>query len=156
MNKSFYYIGTSLAAVALVYGYLQFQGTGQGPLIDAADSRLVAKGKTVYETYCASCHGIQLQGETENWRDLKEDGTLPAPPHDETGHTWHHDDQLLFDYTKLGGAALVPEGFKSAMPGFGNILSDKEIRAALSFIKSTWPKDIQDKQTQRNQRAQKK
>lgn len=27
-------------------------------------------------------------------------GYLPAPPHDVTGHTWHHPDGLLFDLTK--------------------------------------------------------
>lgn len=148
-NKSYIYIGTSLLAVALVYGYLQMQSS-PGPLIDASDKQLVNKGRTIYQTYCATCHGINLQGETENWREVKEDGTLPAPPHDETGHTWHHDDQLLFDYTKNGGAAMVPEGFQSAMPAFGNVLSDKEIRASLSFIKSRWPKEIQDRQSQRN------
>lgn len=148
-NKSYIYIGTSLLVVAAVYGYLQMRP--QGPLIDAADAALVTKGKTIYQTYCASCHGSQLQGESKDWRSVKDDGTLPAPPHDASGHTWHHDDQTLFEYTQKGGAVFIGGDFKSAMPGFGKVLSDREIRAALSYIKSTWPKDVQNKQTLRNQ-----
>ncbi|WP_299933973.1 hypothetical protein [uncultured Pelagimonas sp.] len=32
-----------------------------------------------------------------------ENGVLPAVPHDETGHTWHHSNVHLCDYTKMGG-----------------------------------------------------
>ncbi len=66
------------------------------------------------------------------------DGTMPAPPHDDSGHTWHHGDQLLFDYTKKGGQEVIGSDFKSGMPGFGEILSDKEIWAVIEFIKSNW------------------
>jgi mono/diheme cytochrome c family protein len=70
---------------------------------------------------------------------------MPAPPHDETGHTWHHSDQDLFDITKLGVGGVVA-GYESDMPAFGDILSDKEITAALAFIKSTWPERQRDVQ----------
>jgi mono/diheme cytochrome c family protein len=64
---------------------------------------------------------------------------LPAPPHDTSGHTWHHPDGILFRITKEGPAAVVGDGYESDMPGFGDVLSDREIRAVLEFIKSTWP-----------------
>ena len=68
---------------------------------------------------------------------------LPAPPHDETGHTWHHPDQVLVKITRLGTAKAVDlPGYKSRMPGFEGVLADAEIVAALSYIKSTWPEDI--------------
>lgn len=38
-----------------------------------------------------------------------------------------------------GPAAVVGGGYQSDMPGFGNVLTDEEIRAVLAFIKSTWP-----------------
>lgn len=116
----------------------------------ASDAELVARGKVVYAENCADCHGADLQGEP-NWRVKKADGTLPAPPHDETGHTWHHHDQLLFDYTKHGGQALAPDGFKSNMPAFGEVLSDNDIWAVLAFIKSRWPTDVQRRQQSLNQ-----
>ena len=70
------------------------------------------------------------------------DGTLPAPPHDVTGHTWHHGDQLLFELTKWGPQAVIGSDYKSAMPGFSDTLSDDEIWATLAFIKSRWPDEI--------------
>jgi hypothetical protein len=63
---------------------------------------------------------------------------LPAPPHDASGHTWHHSDAELFLITKKGMAALVPD-YPSSMPGFEGMLTDGEITAVLEFIKSTWP-----------------
>jgi len=111
------------------------------------------EGKLLYANNCASCHGANLEGQ-ENWRISNDDGILPAPPHDETGHTWHHDDDLLFSYTKLGGAELLKQkgmtGFASGMPGFKDILTDSEIVAVLDFIKSTWPIEIQEGQSERS------
>jgi mono/diheme cytochrome c family protein len=64
---------------------------------------------------------------------------MPAPPHDASGHTWHHGDEILFRLTKDGVAAVVGGGYQSDMPAFGETLGDDEIRAILAFIKSTWP-----------------
>lgn len=109
-------------------------------------------GRNLYAQHCASCHGADLEGEA-NWKTRKEDGTMPAPPHDATGHTWHHDSLLLFEYTQLGGAgALAKRGitdFASAMPGFGETLSNGEIWDILAFIQSTWPEEVQDIQAAR-------
>ena len=108
-------------------------------------------GKALYAETCAACHGANLEGQ-ENWRSPGADGRLPAPPHDETGHTWHHADQVLFDYTKLGGReVMAAQGmeFDSGMPGFGDQLSDQEIWNILGYIKSTWPEEIRDMQAAR-------
>ena len=105
---------------------------------EAAD---IAQGEDLYREYCAACHGADLEGQPD-WRSTGPDGVLPAPPHDETGHTWHHPDGVLFDYTKLGGkAALALQGveFESGMPGFGDQLSDAEIWNIIAYIQSTWP-----------------
>ena len=79
---------------------------------------------------------------------------LPAPPHDATGHTWHHDNELLFEYTKLGGkgalAARAITDFNSGMPAFDGVISDEDIWDILAFIKSTWPEREQDAQASRN------
>ncbi|WP_245596986.1 MULTISPECIES: c-type cytochrome [Leisingera] len=113
----------------------------------------IAQGKALYAEYCASCHGANLEGQP-NWRSPGEDGRLPAPPHDETGHTWHHSDRMLFEYTKLGGqAALANSGvaLDSGMPGFGSQLSDAQIRGILHFIKSAWPEREQRYQAERTE-----
>ncbi len=116
---------------------------------DYNDVKLVSRGAALYEDFCASCHGKNLEGQ-DNWRQRNKDGTLPAPPHDETGHTWHHADKLLFDYIKKGGQALAPKEFKSGMPGFSDDLRDGDIWAILSFIKSRWPENVRDRQATLN------
>lgn len=118
-------------------------------------NRDLLAGQELYRTQCAACHGTNLEGQPD-WRAPNADGTLPAPPHDETGHTWHHDNQLLFDYTKLGGQAALEQrgvtGFNSGMPAFGDALTDEEIWDVLGYIRSTWPERMRSAQDSRNPR----
>lgn len=107
-------------------------------LLPYRDGEAVALGKTIYDAQCASCHGFWLEGEA-NWRERDAEGYLPAPPHDESGHTWHHPDELLVRITTLGTEAIVGGDYRSNMAGFGDVLSDDEILAVLAYIKSTWP-----------------
>lgn len=97
----------------------------------------IAVGQQLYADSCASCHGVNLEGQPD-WKRRLENGRMPAPPHDETGHTWHHSDQDLFTITKRGVEAVVP-GYESDMPAFEGVLTDEQIRAILAYIKSTWP-----------------
>lgn len=116
------------------------------------DDRDLSRGEALYQEHCASCHGANLEGQ-ENWQSPGSDGILPAPPHDETGHTWHHDNRLLFDYAKLGGqAAMDARGveFRSGMPAFEGVLTDDELWDILAFIRSTWPERVQEVQSMRN------
>lgn len=109
---------------------------------DVSDAQLVAVGEILYQRHCASCHGAELEGQP-NWKQRDENGYLPAPPHDETGHTWHHPDEQLFEITKIGTEAFVGMGYRSNMIGFEDQLSDSEIWAVLAFIKSEWSPRIQ-------------
>lgn len=111
------------------------------------DSEVVALGNALYRENCASCHGVELEGQAD-WQARDADGYLPAPPHDETGHTWHHPTEQLFAITKLGTEAIVGGGYKSNMIGFGDVLSDAEIHAVLAYIKSTWPDRIIERHDQ--------
>ena len=107
------------------------------------DPLITERGAVVYRQHCADCHGANLEGQPD-WRVRGDDGLLPAPPHDPSGHTWHHPDGDLFALTKLGIAKVTGNpAYQSAMPAYGNVLSDEEIIAVLSYIKSTWPTDIQ-------------
>ena len=105
------------------------------------DQDLVVLGKLVYENNCASCHGVNLEGQ-ERWREPDADGYMPAPPHDESGHTWHHPDEYLFLMTKYGLEEIIGQEYPNNMPAYKDILSDEEILASLSFIKSTWSREI--------------
>lgn len=116
------------------------------------DGEVVNLGETLYSAQCASCHGKQLEGEP-NWRMRDKDGYLPAPPHDETGHTWHHSDAQLIKLTKYGLSGLIGGEYKTRMPAYEGVLSDPEIIAVLSFIKSRWPADIRERHDQLNAAA---
>ena len=101
-------------------------------------------GEAVYALQCASCHGVNLEGQPE-WKSQNEDGSFRAPPHDASGHTWHHGDPTLLEAIYAGGARFTNMniGGTSNMPAFAETLSDEEITAVLTYIKSTWPEDIQ-------------
>ncbi|MBV8574924.1 MAG: cytochrome c, partial [Acetobacteraceae bacterium] len=105
---------------------------------DASDVEIVMRGKLIYAGRCASCHGRYLQGQPL-WQLADQYAGRRAPAHDETGHTWQHPDEDLFEMTKYGRFASAPAGSKSYMPAFRYELSDRDILAALAFIKGRWP-----------------
>jgi len=140
------------AVVAMVTReYLQADAAHR---VVARDPKLVERGRTVYETHCAACHGARLEGQP-NWETRLPSGRMPAPPHDASGHTWHHPDAVLFGITKHGlvPGKYAPPGYQSDMPAFGGTLSDEEIAAVLAFIKSRWPPEIQRRQAEVDQNA---
>lgn len=125
----------STAAFALLAGCSE---PGERSKADPRDGAKVALGAKIYAQHCAACHGARLEGQP-NWREKLPSGRMPAPPHDESGHTWHHPDAVLFGITKYGVTPkYAPPGYQSDMPGFGDRLSDDEIWAVLSFIQSHW------------------
>ena len=63
------------------------------------------------------------------------DGLMPAPPHDETGHTWHHSDKFLFMITKYFIEDIIGQKYLNNMPAYKDISSDEEIISVLSYIK---------------------
>ncbi len=148
-------IGLSLLAAAVAFlaiAIIAALWTG-GPesRADPDNARQVARGQTMYAQYCAACHGSRLEGQPE-WRTRLASGRLPAPPHDETGHTWHHPDSVLFGITKHGliPGKYAPPGYRSDMPAFAHTLSDEDIWAVLAYIKSSWPQEIRQIQRERS------
>jgi mono/diheme cytochrome c family protein len=147
MNKKYLLLGAAVAASGAAV-LLHFGGDSQErTFIDPANQVLVAHGKTIYANQCAACHGAKLEGQPE-WRMRRPDGRLPAPPHDETGHTWHHPDAVLVDIVKNGlvPGRTAPDDYKSDMPAYAQVLSDDDIAAVLAYIKSTWPAEILEMQ----------
>ena len=116
------------------------------------DSTVTDLGRDVYAENCASCHGVALEGQA-NWRQRDAEGYLPAPPHDETGHTWHHSDSYLFFMTKYGIENIIGKSYPNNMPAYEDKLTNEEILAVLSFIKSTWSGRVQRQHDQINART---
>jgi len=146
MTSGKYWVA-SAAAVALVAvgSWIYFaEGGLQGPAIrvNGSDDAQVLRGRAIHGQHCAACHGQKLEGQPD-WRSRRPDGRLPAPPHDGTGHTWHHPDAVLFGIVKYGLVPpYAPAGYASDMPAFRSTLTDDDIRAVLAFIESTWSPEI--------------
>ncbi len=102
------------------------------PPIPQLDAARVAEGEVLYRSQCAVCHGADLSG-ADDWKQRNEDGAFKPPPHDASGHTWHHPDQLLTQLIRDGGSS--PD---SVMPAFGGRLTDEEINTILDYFKSNW------------------
>ena len=100
-------------------------------------------------------YGAKLEGQ-KDWMSRVPDGLMPAPPHDETGHTWHHSDKYLFMITKYGIEDIIGQKYPNNMPAYKDILSDKEIISVLSYIKSTWPNKVKKIHDQINDREKSK
>src|SRR3972149_3030512 len=109
------------------------------PPVPTLDAPRIARGAGLYAKNCAACHGPELQG-APDWKRPLPDGSLSPPPHDDSGHTWHHPDSLLLEIIANGGDPVN----NSKMPAFGGELSPDEMRSILDFIKSKWGKDSRE------------
>lgn len=105
----------------------------------------IEQGRAVYAQYCAACHGANGEGQFPA-APLEPDATgrYGAPPHDGTGHTWHHSDALLIRYVTEGGFA-DPNRFYP-MPPFGAVLTEDQILYVLAYIKTMWDDEQRGRQ----------
>jgi mono/diheme cytochrome c family protein len=134
-----------LAAAFLVFLAACGRESGREP---AAATQL-HRGEALYAQHCASCHGAALQGQPA-WRQRRPDGRLPAPPHDDSGHTWHHPPEQLFAITKFGMVPPnAPPDYTSDMPAFAAVLKDDDIRDILAFIASRWSTEVRQRYRER-------
>ncbi len=108
------------------------------PTLDPKD---ISRGEEVYQKYCAACHGVNLEGQPD-WQNPLPDGSFRAPPHDSSGHTWHHSDQLLLEIIAEGSNPL----FGGTMQGFAEVLDSQDRLAVLEFIKSHWGEEQRELQ----------
>ncbi|MCY4087180.1 MAG: cytochrome c [Actinomycetia bacterium] len=97
-------------------------------------------GREVFASYCAACHGPGGEGQPD-WHISNPDGTVPAPPLNGDGHTWHHGDGFLYRIVSQGGKILDDPSYpsyKGSMPAFGDRLSHEQIIGVITYLKSLW------------------
>lgn len=146
-------LGFSLAFLLYLLSRYEAQSRPKTNLL--ADSKeVVAMGRKLYRERCSGCHGANLEGE-ENWRQRVPLGRNRASPLNGTGWSWEHDDATLFAITKFGVRAMSGKGtLNSNMPAYEDLLSDNEIIAVLSYIKSMWPAEVRAKHEALNQQQE--
>ena len=133
-------VATMLLASVLLTACLSSPGEDIATPGSVATVQAAPKGREIFTSNCAACHGAAGEGQPD-WHVSKDDGTLPPPPLNGDGHTWHHADGLLYRVVSQGGKIFedpsIPS-FKSAMPTFGDRLSHQEIIEVLTYVKSLW------------------
>jgi mono/diheme cytochrome c family protein len=97
----------------------------------------VEAGRTVYQRYCASCHGVRGEGEP-NWETPNAQGELPSPPHNAEGHTWKHSDEMLYRMVSEGWRDPFNKTQRLTMPPFHDLLSPEQIRDVITYLKTLW------------------
>jgi mono/diheme cytochrome c family protein len=140
---------TCMAAMLAIFATFGVAGCSErsGP-----DPFALMEGENIYKVECASCHGKRLEGQAD-WRTRRADGKLPAPPHDASGHTWHHPMEQLVAITKFGMVPPnAPENYVSDMPAFAGKLNDQQIANVLAYIESQWPAEVRTRRAEMLQR----
>jgi len=99
--------------------------------IEITEDRIEA-GEIIYIDNCASCHG------PVNGRQVLDS----APPHGDTGHTWHHPDRLLYQWI------LDKPPLATLMPAFRGTLTDEQVMQVLAYIKNHWLPEIKNRQNE--------
>lgn len=115
------------AAAGILWGLVAVGVLLFGPGLDAVhaqdgDEKGDELGEEVYEATCISCHKDEGQGVEGMFPSLRENELVQGPA-----------EPLLL---------IVLEG-RAAMPGFAERLSDKQIAAVLTYLRSEWGNDAE-------------
>ncbi len=108
---------------------LGWTATGAQP--EAGNRKAIARGRAVYMSYCASCHGVDARGNGvvapalkrspgDLTRIRKEDGKFPA---------------ARIRAAIAGGSSLPVHGEKE-MPVWGGVLKDADLTNLVKYIES--------------------
>jgi len=113
------------AALGGLTGYVFKEGGFNIERASSQQEELIKHGRRIYRGNCATCHGPTGQGRI-------------GPPHNHTGNTWEQADGELM--------SIVLEGRNRRMPAFQEQLTEAEIEAVLTYIKTMWDDDQREYQ----------
>jgi len=126
-KSTIWLIGVILISAALggLTGYFFKEGGINIERASTQQEELIRQGRRIYRGNCAACHGLTGQGRI-------------GPPHNHTGNTWENADGELM--------SIVFEGRNRRMPAFQAQLTEVEIEAVLTYIKTLWDDDQREYQ----------
>ena len=111
--------------ILLVAGVM-WQANGGDIATDIAPPDVLAQGELVYQENCVACHGENGKG-------------YIGPALNGSAHSWHHADPLLVSFIRDG----IPG---TQMAAQRDNLTDEEIDAVISYMKSWWSPQQRQKQ----------
>lgn len=118
----------------------------------ALDAETIRNGRRVYVTNCAGCHGLNAQG-AQNWQRPDDNGNMPPPPQDDSGHTWRHSDRQLAEIILDGWRDPFNKTPDLTMPPFRGKLSDTDVEAVITYFKSLWSDEHRRYQLEETQKG---
>jgi mono/diheme cytochrome c family protein len=92
-------------------------------------SLLISLGKTVYDARCASCHGVNGEGRPPHWPPLANNQSIDMP-------SAVNPIRMVLNGGYPPGTNGNPRPY--GMPPFAGLLSDNEIAAVVSYIRTAW------------------
>jgi mono/diheme cytochrome c family protein len=98
-------------------------------LPSSESSLLVSLGKTVYDARCASCHGVQGEGKPPHWPPLANNQSIEM-------ESAVNPIRMVLNGGYPPGTAGNPKPY--GMPPFAGLLSDNEVAAVVSYIRTAW------------------
>lgn len=101
------------------------------------DAEPIRAGRVIYQQSCATCHGAQGEG-APNWQLPNAQGEMPAPPHNEAGHTWKHADGMLYQIIQQGWRDPFNKTKRLTMPPFAGKLTPTQTRDVIAYLKTLW------------------
>lgn len=117
----------SLTLGLIVTGGLALAETGKAP-----DKKAALRGEKLYAAYCQSCHGKRGVGESISPPFVRRPGYFLAPALDDSQHAWHHSDEDLVTFILKGSTRT------KRMVAFKAVLSEKQVRDIVAYVKSLW------------------
>ena len=95
-------------------------------LVVGAPALFAADAKEVYDKSCASCHGKDGKGDTPAGKKLKAKDFTDAKGQAEMK------DEAMIKAIKEG----IKDGDKTKMKGFGDKLTDEEIKQLIAYVRA--------------------
>ena len=119
------------------------------PALPVLDPAQVERGRDIYLQHCARCHGGNAEG-APHWQQPDARGDLPAPPHNDSGHTWRHPDTQLAEIIRNGLRDPFNKTSELTMPRFEGQLTDAQIVDVIVYFKSLWSTEHRAYQEEQN------
>jgi mono/diheme cytochrome c family protein len=92
-------------------------------------SLLISLGKTVYDARCAKCHGAQGEGKAPHWPPLANNQSIEM-------QSAVNPIRMVLNGGYPPGTIGNPSPY--GMPPFAGLLSDNEVAAVVSYIRTAW------------------
>lgn len=130
-NSTQYLTDGDLDAISLYLLSLNHNPLPPAPMKTAAYSADPAGGK-LYERYCSTCHGREGKGTDFNVPSLVNNSAVMAK-----------DPSSLIKVISQGAQTPQTQGnIPFRMPGYKNVLSDKEMRDVANYVRGSWGNDL--------------